>query len=405
MKSISSETKLNIADSQIQETERSTWKHGNGRRVAKQSSTVAADVVAFDGVEKYYAEQRALKSIHLSIEPGQFVVLLGPSGSGKSTMLRCLGGLEKIDGGEIRFGSTVVSSPRIHLPPDRRNLAMVFQDFALWPHMTVSENVGFALERSESDKKVLKQKVGALLEKVGLSHKADRYPNTLSGGEQQRVSLARALVASPGMILFDEPLSSLDAHLRERLRVEIAALTRESASSVLYITHDQSEAFALADVVGILDQGELVQLGKPETLYHDPATPFVAHFTGVASQIDATIQERLDTGHYRVMTSAGQLDARVSGSTVLDSDQVTLMLRSAPIHIQSDAFGAGELKGRVVDVAYRGRGYDHVIETTDGNLLHSVFSEFRWERHSTVGIRIPVEACIAFPRQARSTES
>ncbi len=366
---------------------------------------MAADVVVFEGAEKYYAEQRALKSIHLSIEPGQFVVLLGPSGSGKSTMLRCLGGLEKIDGGEIRFGSTVVSSPRIHLPPDRRNLAMVFQDFALWPHMTVSENVGFALERSESDKKVLKQKVGALLEKVGLSHKADRYPNTLSGGEQQRVSLARALVASPGMILFDEPLSSLDAHLRERLRVEIAALTRESASSVLYITHDQSEAFALADVVGILDQGELVQLGKPETLYHDPATPFVAHFTGVASQIDATIQERLDTGHYRVMTSAGQLDARVSGSTVLDSDEVTLMLRSAPIHIQSDAFGAGELKGRVVDVAYRGRGYDHVIETMDGNLLHSVFSEFRWERQSTVGIRIPVEACIAFPRQARSTES
>ncbi len=405
MKSISSETKLNIADSQILKTERSTWKHGNGRRVAKQSSTVAADVVVFEGVEKYYGEQRALKSINLSIEPGQFVVLLGPSGSGKSTMLRCLGGLEKIDGGEIRFGSTVVSSPRVHLPPDRRNLAMVFQDFALWPHMTVSENVGFALERSESDKKVLKQKVGALLEKVGLSNKADRYPNTLSGGEQQRVSLARALVASPGMILFDEPLSSLDAHLRERLRVEIAALTRESASSVLYITHDQSEAFALADVVGILDQGELVQLGKPETLYHDPATPFVAHFTGVASQIDATIQERLETGHYRVMTSAGQLDARVSGSTVLDSEEVTLMLRSAPIHIQSDAFGAGELKGRVVDVAYRGRGYDHVIETMDGNLLHSVFSEFRWERHSTVGIRIPVEACIAFPRQARSTES
>ncbi len=405
MKSISSETKLNIADSQIQGTERSTWKHGNGRRVAKQSSMVAADVVTFDGVEKYYAEQKALKSIHLSIEPGQFVVLLGPSGSGKSTMLRCLGGLEKIDAGEIRFGNTVVSSPRVHLPPDRRNLAMVFQDFALWPHMTVAENVGFALERSESDKRVLKEKVGALLEKVGLSHKADRYPNTLSGGEQQRVSLARALVASPGMILFDEPLSSLDAHLRERLRVEIAALTRESASSVLYITHDQSEAFALADVVGILDQGELVQFGKPETLYHDPATPFVAHFTGVASQIDATIQERLDTGHYRVMTSAGQLDARVSGSTVLDSDEVTLMLRSAPIHIQSDAFGAGELKGRVVDVAYRGRGYDHVIETMDGNLLHSVFSEFRWERQSTVGIRIPVEACIAFPRQARSTES
>lgn len=404
MKSISSETKLNIADSQIQGTERSTWKYGNGRRVAKQSSTVAADVVTFDGVEKYYAEQKALKSIHLSIEPGQFVVLLGPSGSGKSTMLRCLGGLEKIDAGEIRFGNAVVSSPRVHLPPDRRNLAMVFQDFALWPHMTVAENVGFALERSESDKRVLKEKVGALLEKVGLSHKADRYPNTLSGGEQQRVSLARALVASPGMILFDEPLSSLDAHLRERLRVEIAALTRESASSVLYITHDQSEAFALADVVGILDQGELVQFGKPETLYNEPATPFVAHFTGVASQIDATIQERLPTGHYRVMTSAGQLDARLSGSTILDSDEVTLMLRSAPIHIQSDAFGAGELKGRVVDVAYRGRGYDHVIETMDGNLLHSVFSEFRWERQSTVGIRIPVEACIAFPRQARSTE-
>lgn len=356
--------------------------------------------VVLGDVEKTYGAHRALKNINLTIEPGQFTVLLGPSGSGKSTMLRCLGGLEKIDKGEIRFDDQLVSGVKTHLAADRRNLAMVFQDFALWPHMTVFENVAFALGRSIISKSSTEVKVRDLLERVGLLGHEKRYPNTLSGGEQQRVSLARALVGLPGLILFDEPLSSLDADLRERLRVEIADLTREVGSSALYITHDQVEAFALADKVGVLSDGELVQVGSPEEVYREPANAFVTQFTGVAGEIHGDVVEQLGNGHYRVQTKTGTLHARTSGSNSQIGEQVTLLVRSAPIELQSVANSHGEIPGRVVDVAFRGRGYDHVIDLGFGNRLLGVFSTNRWERHSNVGVRIPVEGCLAFPRVA-----
>ncbi len=356
--------------------------------------------ITFEKVEKFYGSNHVLADINFEVEPGQFTVLLGPSGSGKSTMLRCLGGLEKIDSGEIRFDDKVISSKKTHLSPDRRNLAMVFQDFALWPHMTVFENVAFAHERNSPSKHDLEVKVKDLLERVGLLNHAKRYPNTLSGGEQQRVSLARALVGTPGVILFDEPLSSLDADLRERLRVEIADLTRDVGASALYITHDQVEAFALADRVGVLNGGKLVQVGTPEEIYLEPANAFVAQFTGVAGEIHGDVVENLGNSHYRVRTQAGTLDARFPGNAALKSDQVTLLLRSAPIKLQGEISSPHELSGRVVDVAFRGRGYDHVIDLGYGHRLLGVFSYDRWERHSNVAVQIPVEGCLAFPRVA-----
>lgn len=367
-------------------------------RLVQVKRSAAAPRVTFDGVTKAYGEHTALSDIDLSIEPGQFMVLLGPSGSGKSTMLRCLGGLERIDGGEIRFERTVVSGTKVHLAPDRRNLAMVFQDFALWPHMTVLDNVAFASGRGGGPRPKAEAAVKDMLERVGLLHLSGRYPSTLSGGEQQRVSLARALVGSPGLILFDEPLSSLDADLRERLRVEIADLTRQVGSSALYITHDQIEAFALADTVGVLNEGRLVQLGAPEAIYRGPASAFVARFTGVAGEIHGSIQQRLGNGDFRVRTEAGLLDARGSGSATLADGEVTLMVRSAPIRLLAPATGPGGLAGRVVDVAFRGRGYDHVVDLGGAGRLLGVFSEDRWERHACVAVRIPVEGCLAFPR-------
>ncbi|KJF16059.1 ABC transporter ATP-binding protein [Acidithrix ferrooxidans] len=356
-----------------------------------------APVIIFDSVEKFYGEQKALCDINMTIQPGQFTVLLGPSGSGKSTMLRCLGGLEHIDSGVIRFGDEIVSSSKVHKAPDRRNLSMVFQDFALWPHMTVFDNVAFSLGRTSMDKSEAQKRVMDLLERVGLAHYSSRFPSTLSGGEQQRVSLARALVGAPDVILFDEPLSSLDADLRERLRVEIADLTREAGASALYITHDQSEAFALADVVGVLNKGELVQVGKPEEIYRAPASPFIAQFTGVAGELSGRVTQEFENGIYRIETAAGILDARGGGSDRLECQNVTLLVRSAPIRLIANASGAGELPGRVVDVAFRGRGYDHVIDLGHGRRLLGVFSEDRWERNEIVGVRIPPEACIAFP--------
>jgi len=232
--------------------------------------------VTFTGAGKRYGAVRALAGVDLEVEAGRFLVLLGPSGSGKTTLVRALAGIERLDEGEIRVGTRLVSGPRKHVPPEQRDLAMVFQDYALWPHLTARGNVEYALRRRKLAADQARARSLEALERVGLSGLAERYPHELSGGQQQRVALARAIVAKPGLLLFDEPLSNLDTDLRERLRVEIATLTRQCGATAVYITHDQAEAFALADVIGVLDQGRLVQLADPETLYHKPATPFVA---------------------------------------------------------------------------------------------------------------------------------
>jgi ABC-type Fe3+/spermidine/putrescine transport system ATPase subunit len=191
-----------------------------------------AESIAFDGVSKEYVSgSLALREVSLAVEPGTFVVLLGPSGSGKTTLLRCLAGIERVTAGQITIGGAVVASDRVHVPPDRRNLSMVFQDYALWPHLRVRENVAFALRRLHLSKADAQTRTLAMLERVGLGPLVDRYPNELSGGEQQRVALARALVGGTGLILCDEPLSNLDADLRERMRVEISSLVRESGAT------------------------------------------------------------------------------------------------------------------------------------------------------------------------------
>ena len=240
----------------------------------------AGHTVEIRGAVKRYGKTSVLAGVDLDIPAGRFLVLLGPSGSGKTTLARCLAGVERLDGGSIRFSSRLVSDGRHHLPPERRNLAMVFQDYALWPHLTALGNVSYALRRRRLPRHVAQRRAKDALEEVGLAVLADRYPHELSGGQQQRVALARAVVARPGLLLFDEPLSNLDADLRERLRVQIATIARDSEATVVYITHDQSEAFALADDIAVLDNGALVQIGPPERIYRQPATLFVARFTG-----------------------------------------------------------------------------------------------------------------------------
>uniref|UniRef100_UPI0023F543FB ABC transporter ATP-binding protein n=1 Tax=Ferrimicrobium acidiphilum TaxID=121039 RepID=UPI0023F543FB len=250
-----------------------------------------APSLRIDGVSKsYVSDKLALDQVRFQARSGEFVVLLGPSGSGKSTLIRLIAGIETLDSGEIAFDGKTVAGGGKHLPPEERDLAMVFQDYALWPHMKAVENVEFALRRLKMGASERRRKALEMLDCVGLATHAEQYPNDLSGGEQQRVALARALVAKPGLLLFDEPLSNLDADLRERLRVEIASLTRECGSTVVYITHDQSEAFALADKIGVLHGGQLVQYSTPEALYTAPETPFVARFTGLAGELPGFIE-------------------------------------------------------------------------------------------------------------------
>ena len=357
--------------------------------------------VELTAASKRYGAALALDGIGFDVEPGEFLVLLGPSGSGKSTLVRSVAGIERLDEGQLRLSGQLASDGTRHLPPEHRNLAMVFQDYALWPHLTVGGNVGYALRRRRLDKRAARERCHAALERVGLGALAARYPHELSGGEQQRVALARAVVAQPQLLLFDEPLSNLDADLRERLRVEIATLTRESGATAVYITHDQSEAFALADRIGVLDRGRLVQLATPEEIYRRPATPFVARFTGVAGELPGTVVH-LDTAHVHIRVGDTVLAARCIAEVQV-GDTVRLLVRPAATHITASRLTAGSealpstnvLHGDVIDVAYRGRGYDHVI-ATGPHLISAVHDAVAHPRGERVTVHLDPDHCLAY---------
>ena len=359
--------------------------------------------VALTGAGKRYGAVRALAGVDLEVEAGRFLVLLGPSGSGKTTLVRALAGIERLDEGEIRIGDRVVSEPRRHVPPEQRDLAMVFQDYALWPHLTALGNVGYALRRRKPTADQARARSLEALDRVGLAGLAERYPHELSGGQQQRVALARAIVARPGLLLFDEPLSNLDTDLRERLRVEISTLTRESGATAVYITHDQAEAFALADTIGVLDQGRLVQLADPETLYLKPATPFVARFTGLSGELTGTVVGRDPEEFYVVEVGAWRLRTR-SAHALRPGDRVRVLIRPAATAFAPEEPGAGTplgvVEGSVIDVAYRGRGYDHVIACGQDSILTSVFSARPWARGARARLALDATGCVAFPLNA-----
>jgi iron(III) transport system ATP-binding protein len=356
--------------------------------------------------KEYPGGNVALDEVSLEVAAGSFVVLLGPSGSGKTTLLRCLAGIERVTAGKITIGGTTVASGGAHVPPERRNLSMVFQDYALWPHLRVRENVAFALRRSKLAKPDVQARTKAMLERVGLGRLADRYPNELSGGEQQRVALARALVAGTGLILCDEPLSNLDADLRERMRVEISALVRESGATAIYITHDQAEAFALADQIGVLQNGRLVQFGRPEQIYTEPASPFVARFTGLSGELAVHIASQ-GTVH-----ADGTINIEPAGSALLRSclartpatwasgGDAVLLIRPTGVQLCGPDDGDHHLAGTVADVAFRGRGYEHAIDIAGHGRLTGIFARFRAERGETVGLCLDPAGCYVFPAAA-----
>jgi ABC-type Fe3+/spermidine/putrescine transport system ATPase subunit len=348
------------------------------------------------GLTRRFGRVTALDSVDLTVTAGQFMVLLGPSGSGKTTLLRLVAGIERPTAGTIAIGDTVIADRGYHLPPQRRGLAMVFQDYALWPQVSVLSNVVYALERLRLPRQEARRQALAMLDRVGLAHLANRRPPELSGGEQQRVALARALVAQPAVLLCDEPLSHLDADLRERLRTEIATLARENATTVLYITHDQGEAFALADQIGVLQSGRLVQCGLPETVYHTPATPFVARFTGVAGELHGRVAGLRDAdGRVRVDTPNGPVLASEPAQGQPGS-AVTVLVRPAAARLADD----GSLPGQVEDIAYRGHGYDHLVRLADGTRLSGVFAAERRQRGAEVLVGLDPAGCFAYPSGA-----
>jgi iron(III) transport system ATP-binding protein len=385
----------------------------------------------------------ALKAVSLDVAPGTFLVLLGPSGSGKTTLLRCLAGIERIDGGSISLSSRVVADGRSHVPPEQRDLSMVFQDYALWPHLTALDNVAFALRRRRLGRAECRARAAVMLDRVGLADFARRYPNELSGGQQQRVALARALIADTGLILCDEPLSNLDADLRERMRVEISSLVRDAGATTVYITHDQAEAFALADQIGVLEEGVLVQSGTPEDVYHHPATPFVARFTGLAGELRVRVAAHGDDGRLEIIAADGAsgrlpalrpagagdgaadagagpdgagvgADGAVvgadgagvggAGRALGPGDGALLAIRPTGVFLAHAEADERHLTGRIADVAFRGRGYEYAIDLPGLGRLTGVFARHRAGRGDEVGLRLDPEGCHLFAGDATAAD-
>jgi iron(III) transport system ATP-binding protein len=244
------------------------------------------ELIQIEGVAKSYGSHHVYESLTLSVRRGECFTLLGPSGCGKTVLLRLIAGFEAPEAGKISIGGVVVSDPAsgINIPPDSRNLGMVFQDYAVWPHMTVFDNVAYPLKIAKVRAKELTDRVMESISMVGLNGLEKRLPSELSGGQQQRVALARALVAKPSLLLLDEPLTNLDANLREEMRFEIKELQRKLDTTVLYVTHDQEVALAISDRLAVMDgSGQIRQTGAPREIFENPADPFVFNFMGIAN--------------------------------------------------------------------------------------------------------------------------
>ncbi len=286
-------------------------------------------------LKKTFNGQVVLDNIILDIDRGECLVLLGPSGCGKTTLLNILNGILSADSGELHCDGTVLDAPArgIHIPMQRRRFAMVFQDFSLWPHMTVAANVAFGLRMQGLRRAEREQRTREVLKKVQMEAFMDRLPDQLSGGQQQRVAIARALAVQPRVLLFDEPLSALDARLREDMKHELAQLLRETGVTAVYVTHDQQEAFTLGNRVALMHQGRIAQVGTPESLYEQPASSFVASFVGNSN----LLAYRRYNGHILL---DGELPVQVSASEAPESGQ--FMIRRESIAIYADANGAND---------------------------------------------------------------
>ncbi len=298
--------------------------------------------VRLEGVSKAYGSVRAVEDLSLEVHPGELFAVLGPSGCGKTTLLRLLAGFERPDAGAISVGGTTVAGPGCFVAPERRRIGMVFQDYALFPHLSVAANVAFGLPRGE------RERARRTLELVGLQHKAERFPHHLSGGERQRVALARALAPEPAVVLLDEPFSSLDASLRADLRREVELILRDAGATAVLVTHDQEEALSLADRLGVMRDGSLVQVGVPEEVYARPVDRWAAGFLG-----DVNLFSGVGRGG-AVQTEIGSLD--VSGGVPSAEGPVRVAVRPEQLELLVGRTPNAEVTSREFrghDVLYR----------------------------------------------------
>ncbi|MEA2937885.1 MAG: iron(III) transport system ATP-binding protein [Alphaproteobacteria bacterium] len=345
--------------------------------------------VELKGLTKRYGPLAVVDDVSLTIEHGRLVCLLGPSGCGKTTTLRLIAGFVEPSAGEIRVGDQVMSSPARTVPPERRNMSMIFQSYALWPHMTVAQNVAYGLDLRKIERAIIRQKLKAILATTHLDMLADRYPGELSGGQQQRVALARALIVEPQTLLLDEPLSNLDANLREEMRFEVRRLHDEYRYTTVYVTHDQSEAMTTADIIAVMNAGKIEQAGSPEDVYDRPRSEFVARFIGSSNVIKG---KALDETH---LSCAGAT-LRCTGGKLVAGGEGALAVRQHVVRLWANKPDAMDnvVPGTVVRQVFLGSSRDYMVELPDQTQMRVVASAAEnIPQGAAVWLYLPPERC------------
>ncbi|WP_153117920.1 ABC transporter ATP-binding protein [Rhodocyclus tenuis] len=348
-----------------------------------------------DHVSQRYGRNTVVNGVSLAVEAGSIACLLGPSGCGKTTLLRCIAGFEPLLGGEIRIAGAVVSRPGFSLPPEKRRIGMVFQDYALFPHLTAVGNIAFGLDALPRGER--QARVEELLAIVGLAGQGSRYPHELSGGQQQRVALARALAPQPQLLLLDEPFSNLDVELRERLSLEVRDILKRLAITAVLVTHDQNEAFAIADEIGVVHGGQLQQWDTPYKLYHRPAGRFVADFVGKGVFLPGVAldgrQVQIELG---ILESELPLGCRSGCAGCAQNCHLDVLLRPDDI-VHDDA---SALRAEVTNKAFRGADILYTLRLPSGaELLSLVPSHHNHALGELIGIRLDVDHVVAFPSE------
>jgi ABC-type Fe3+/spermidine/putrescine transport system ATPase subunit len=353
--------------------------------------------------ESKHGRVKAVDEVSFTVKEGQFFTMLGPSGCGKTTTLRCIAGLERPDSGKISVKGRVLysSTQRISVAANQRNLGMVFQSYAIWPHMNVFNNVAFPLrvgDRRRTAKNEVKQRVERALDVVGLGHLAGRYATKLSGGQQQRLALARALVIEPTVLLLDEPLSNLDAKLRESLRFELKRLQRDQGITTVYVTHDQAEALSMSNEIAVMHDGRISQIGNPFSVYLQPENDFVADFVGLTNFIKGVVTEHRGRGGViRIGDGTLVVDNTVD---LGDGDDCVVSIRPEQVQVLPDTTGSGPnyFPGTVVNRLFTGECMDYQIQIGADTIRCRTAASLRIGTGKPVTLSLPPEHCIALRR-------
>jgi iron(III) transport system ATP-binding protein len=368
------------------------------------------EFVRISHLSKTFGIVKAVRDVSFTVAQGTMVSLLGPSGCGKTTVLRCIAGLETPSSGSISIRGVTVSDINrgIQVPPDKRSIGMVFQSYAIWPHMTVFKNISFPLRLRRENSKMIQEKVERILGLLGLADFADRPATNLSGGQQQRVALGRALVAEPQLVLFDEPLSNLDAKLRERMRVELLTLQERLGFTAIYVTHDQQEALALSDQLIIMNGGVIEQLGSPLETYKNPRSAFVADFMGASNLIKGRVVERTDPPYVRVEIDGvdGDLLCHVHDFEIKPMTPVIVSFRPGSTQVVMRKTEGREARGRdnlnqlsgsISASLFLGEYYEYSIQLGSVSIKANSRSTDPFPKDSPVYIQVAKENCLAIP--------